>query len=57
MLKRNCVQDKKKKKKTDIDRKRQTISQLIERELKENNSRQIAAEQKNELTGLVTVTL
>lgn len=39
MLKRNCLQDKKKKKKSDIDRKRQTVSQLIERELKENNSR------------------
>jgi len=39
MLKRNCLQDKKKKKKSDIDRKRQTVAQLIERELKENNSR------------------
>jgi|TARA_B110000285_G_C14974391_1_gene538208 hypothetical protein len=41
MLKRNCLQDKKKKKKSDIDRKRQTVAQLIERELKENNSRQM----------------
>ena len=39
MLKRNCLQDKKKKKKSDIDRKRQMVAQLIERELKENNSR------------------
>lgn len=39
MLKRNCLQDKKKKKKSDIDRKRQTVAQLIERELKEHNSR------------------
>lgn len=38
MLKRNCYQDKKKKKKLDIDRKRQTIAQLIEKELKENNT-------------------
>ena len=37
MLKRNSLQDKKKKKKNDIDRKRQTICQLIERELKESN--------------------
>lgn len=58
MLKRNCLQDKKKKKKSDIDRKRQTISALIERELKENNSRKIASElQNNENGGLVTVTL
>ena len=38
MLKRNSLQDKKKKKKNDIDKKRQTISQLIERELKESNT-------------------
>jgi hypothetical protein len=38
MLKRNCLQDKKKKKKQDIDRKRQTITQLIEKELKEDNA-------------------
>lgn len=41
MLKRNCLQDKKKKKKSDIDRKKQTITALIERELKENNARKL----------------
>jgi len=62
MLKRNCLQDKKKKKKTDIDRKRQTVAQLIERELKENNSRQMQQEENQDRGGegpgaLVTVTL
>ena len=38
MLKRNCLQDKKKKKKADVDRKRQTITSLIEKELKEANT-------------------
>tara|TARA_B110000285_G_C15092288_1_gene599793 strand:+ start:1131 stop:1262 length:132 start_codon:yes stop_codon:yes gene_type:complete len=42
MLKRNCLQDKKKKKKADIDRKRQTISSLIEKELKEANTPKIS---------------
>lgn len=41
MLKRNCLQDKKKKKKADIDRKRQTISALIEREIKDGNQKQM----------------
>ena len=37
MLKRNCLTDKKKKKKSDIDKKKQTIASLIEKELKDNN--------------------
>lgn len=37
MLKRNCLQDKKKKKKSEIDRKKTTIGSLIEKELKEQN--------------------
>lgn len=62
MLKRNCLQDKKKKKKSDIDRKRQTVAQLIERELKENNSRQMQQEENQDRGtegpgALVTVTL
>ena len=39
MLRRNCLQDKKKKKKTDIDKKKSTMSNLIEREIKEQNSK------------------
>jgi hypothetical protein len=37
MLKRYCLQEKKKKKKNEIDRKRVTVSQLLEKELKDNN--------------------
>lgn len=37
MLKRNCTQEKKKKKKAEIERKKQILSQIIEKELKENN--------------------
>jgi len=45
MLKRNCLQDKKKKKKNEIDRKRTTIGQLIEKELKEQNHKTKATNQ------------
>lgn len=38
MLKRNCLQDKKKKKKAEIDKKKQIITQLIERDIKEQNT-------------------
>ena len=37
MLKRNCIQDKRKKKKTDIDKKRIFLTGLIEKELKSQN--------------------
>jgi hypothetical protein len=37
MLKRNCIQDKRKKKKTDIDKKRTFITGLVEKELKSQN--------------------
>ena len=37
MLRRNCIQEKKKNKKAVIDRRKTTISQIIEKELKENN--------------------
>lgn len=39
MLKRNCLQDKKKKKKNEIDRRKTTIGSLIEKELKEHNQK------------------
>lgn len=39
MLKRYCLQEKKKKKKSEIDRKRVTVSQLLERDLKDNNQK------------------
>ena len=38
MLKRHCLQDKKKKKKGDLDRKKVTVAQLLERELREANT-------------------
>lgn len=44
MLKRNCLQDKKKKRKAEIDKKRHTISQLIERDIKDQNTRKAAGE-------------
>lgn len=44
MLKRNCLQEKKKKKKNDIDKKRLTIASLIERDLKDANSKKVQAE-------------
>ena len=37
MLKRHCLQDKKKKKKGDLDRRKGTVAQLLERELREMN--------------------
>jgi len=37
MLKRTSTQEKKKKKKAEIDRKKLILSQIIEKELKENN--------------------
>ena len=37
ILQRNCLQDKKKKKKGELDRRKTTIGQLIEKELKEQN--------------------
>ena len=39
MLKRNCLQDKKKKEKKSIDNKRQTISQILERDLRDANTK------------------
>ena len=38
MLKRHCLQDRKKKKKGDLDRKRTTVAQLLEKELREINT-------------------
>ena len=38
MLKRHCLQDKKKKKKGDLDRKKATVAQLLERELRDANT-------------------
>lgn len=37
MLKRNCIQDKRKKKKADIDKRRTYLTVLIEKELKSQN--------------------
>lgn len=37
MLKRYCIQEKKKKKKNEIDKRKQTISGLIEKELRDSN--------------------
>jgi hypothetical protein len=53
ILKRNCAQDKKKKKKQDIDRKKQTVISLIERELKDQNT---VIQQRPELQMLATPT-
>jgi hypothetical protein len=38
MLKRNCIQDKRKKKKADIDKRRTYLTGCIERELKSQNA-------------------
>ena len=38
MLKRHSLQDKKKKKKGDLDRKKATVSQLLEKDLREVNT-------------------
>ena len=38
MLKRHSLQDKKKKKKGDLDRKKATVSQLLEKDLREANT-------------------
>lgn len=45
MLKRNCLQDKKKKRKAEIDKKRHTITQLIERDIKDQNSKRPTCDQ------------
>jgi len=44
MLKRNCLQEKKKKKKQEIDRKRELVSKVLERDLKDANSRKVQSE-------------
>lgn len=41
VLRRNCLQEKKKRKKADIDKKRQLITSLIERDIKEANSKKV----------------
>lgn len=43
MLRRNCLQDKKKRKKIEIDKQRSVISNLIERDLKDQNMQQLNA--------------
>lgn len=44
MIKRHSLQEQKKKKKTDIDRRKQTLSTFVERDLKEMNCKRITQE-------------
>jgi hypothetical protein len=52
MLKRNCLQEKKKKKKSEIDRKRELISKVLERDLKDANSKKVASELREDQQAL-----